>query len=1625
MSQVGRISGPLLTANLERNGINLAFRNTTSDTQLLFLDVNSGKIGVNKGVSSHELDVNSNIRSTNLISDTISSIANYTIENNNLNVLVGDINLNAADAIKLSNFETDNIHISDNVISTYQSNANIDLKPFGAGLPPNDGVVTSTLLGGEAFVQKVLPDQYIGTGEPTSATWQAIQTFEPGDIGIITFSGVDYPFTVLSWEDSLVYRDVMNIDAPTIPNFVAGWWDNSITIRPITYKTTEIINDLEVIGNLNATGNITADGNIVIGDSDTDNVTLNADIGNDIVPATTNTYALGSNTKRWNNLYTNLVNGQSVVVSELIASGGGDFSKRQGNIFFVSVNGNDANGGDNVQSPFLTIKRALQAADSSVGGPVTIQVFAGEYQEELPLTVPSNVSVIGVDMRNTIITPDTNTQSSDVFLLNGESTIQNLTIKNFYAPGYAFKFAPNAIISTRSPYIQNVTVITQGTTTSASDPRGFDSGDAGGGAYIDGASVNSLSNEASMLFHSVTFITPGVDAVTMTNGVRVEWLNSFTYFANRGLYAVDGVTGHLSTDGSTVKYGAEIRSIGSANVYGNYGAVADGADTLMYLIQHNFGYIGAGKDVTNDPTLAIQANEVVKLNSGRIYYQSVDHFGNFRVGDQFFIDQESGSTSIVLTEAEVDSLNGLVITTNQQTSIINGEKIDLGDFTIAGNTINTITQDFNVDSAGTINFTSDVAIANNLTMTGDITIGGTLVTLGNQSTDTVNFNTPFSQNIEPDVSGLYNLGSPSKKWIKGWFGAANVSDIEFNENYISTTVSNADLDIRANGTGEILVPNNNVQINNNLTVNSNTFLNGGSYYTTPNIDLTLTLDNPNAYGTSAADQFGFSVAISSNYAIVGAWLEDDAGGTTSGKAYIFNVTTGSLLHTLDNPNAYGTSNADRFGQSVAISGNYAIVGAWSEDDAIGNDSGKAYIFNVTTGSLLHTLDNPNAYGTSNSDSFGYSVAIGGNYAIVGVPYEDDAGGSSSGKAYIYNVTTGALVHTLDNPNAYDTSNGDYFGGSVAISGNYAIVGVPYEDDAGGGGSGKAYIFDVTTGSLIHTLDNPNAYGTSLGDYFGQSVAISGNYAIVGAWFEDDAVGDSSGKAYIFDVTTGALLHTLDNPNAYSASFNDQFGYSVAISGNYAIVSANEEDDAGGGASGKAYIFDVATGALLLTLDNPNAYSASALDRFGYSVGISGNYAIVSAPGEDDAGGSGSGKSYIFQFTDPTLIVDPTDVNITGTLLQTGDTTISNDLNVTGAAHITGLLDVGAKAQLENILIDGNLITTTASNSDLDLRASSTGNINIPNNDVVVSNAFTVRDITGTDLVVQTSVALNEIITSSQIVIDDNFITTSLSNSDLELRANGTGGIQIQDDMLFNQNVISTTQDLNFTVGGNLNITSNSALLLSNGDDLQRVNNAAGNIRFSTQDNVFEGYGIAPIGFGGVYSADRRTNIFAHPTNDTINITVNNLAVGQVNSGGIEIHGLQTDDVNINANVISTSVSNSDLELVRNGLGRIVVGDTIFKNNQIINNNPSSGLILTNTANGYVKFAGTGAVSFPSGNNTTERGTANQIGDARWNETDGYMEVWDGTNWITAQGGGETVTQAFMEELLGEWSLILG
>jgi len=179
-----------------------------------------------------------------------------------------------------------------------------------------------------------------------------------------------------------------------------------------------------------------------------------------------------------------------------------------------------------------------------------------------------------------------------------------------------------------------------------------------------------------------------------------------------------------------------------------------------------------------------------------------------------------------------------------------------------------------------------------------------------------------------------------------------------------------------------------------------------------------------------------------------------------------------------------------------------------------------------------TINNPNAYGTVDGDRFGYAVSAFGNYYAVSAYGEGEDGYTNSGKVYIFNSTTGALVYTLNDPNAYGTPSGDRFGASVALSDTHCIVGATLEDDSGGLNSGKAYIFDLATGNLARTLDNLNSFGTSAGDGFGRTVGISGNYCIVGASAEDVYGYANSGVAYIFNVTTGALLHTLNNPNCF-------------------------------------------------------------------------------------------------------------------------------------------------------------------------------------------------------------------------------------------------------------------------------------------------------------------------------------------------------------------------------------------------------------------------------------------------------------------------------------------------------------
>ena len=302
---------------------------------------------------------------------------------------------------------------------------------------------------------------------------------------------------------------------------------------------------------------------------------------------------------------------------------------------------------------------------------------------------------------------------------------------------------------------------------------------------------------------------------------------------------------------------------------------------------------------------------------------------------------------------------------------------------------------------------------------------------------------------------------------------------------------------------------------------------------------------------------------------------------------------------------------DRFGRSVAISGATVIVGAIYADDDNGGGSGSAYLFDTTTGRQLFKL-----LPDDGANIFGYSVAISGTRAIVGAYFGDD-NGFNSGSAYLFDTTTGRQLFKLL-PD--DGAANDIFGVSVAISGTTAIVGA-FRDDDNGTDSSSAYLFDTTTGRQIAKLLPDDG---AANDEFGRSVAISGATAIVGAPLDDDIILNS-GSADLFDTTTGRQVTKL-LPDDGAA--NDNFGWSVAISGATAIVGAWDDDD-NGTHSGSGYLFDTITGTQIAKM-LPN--DGVAEDFFGWSVAIDGapgrRTAIVGAWGDDD-NDSRSGSAYLF------------------------------------------------------------------------------------------------------------------------------------------------------------------------------------------------------------------------------------------------------------------------------------------------------------------------------------------------------------------------------------------------------------
>jgi len=339
-------------------------------------------------------------------------------------------------------------------------------------------------------------------------------------------------------------------------------------------------------------------------------------------------------------------------------------------------------------------------------------------------------------------------------------------------------------------------------------------------------------------------------------------------------------------------------------------------------------------------------------------------------------------------------------------------------------------------------------------------------------------------------------------------------------------------------------------------------------------------------------------------------ITDDKASPTDPPTPTEQPTTPATIATVSSVVKLTASDAvanDEFGSSMAMDGDTWVIGAQE-----GTVSGSVYVF-VRSGITDWTEQAKLTSGTTKDRYGGDGVAIHGDVIVVGAS-EDYAGntGDNMGSAYVY-ARSGSSWTEQAKLAASDGTDTDMFGNSVAVHGETVVVGAHWDD---GGGSVYIYIRSGTTWTQQARL--PASDGDA-GDAFGSSVSIYGNTLVIGDWV-DDAHGESSGSAYIFDRSGTGWTEQAKLFGSETQAY-DNFGISLAIEGDTIIIGTDSETN------GSAYIFD-RTETSWSEQSKQTASAGASNDSFGWSVAIHGNMVVMGADWDDD-NGEQSGSAYIY------------------------------------------------------------------------------------------------------------------------------------------------------------------------------------------------------------------------------------------------------------------------------------------------------------------------------------------------------------------------------------------------------------
>ena len=364
--------------------------------------------------------------------------------------------------------------------------------------------------------------------------------------------------------------------------------------------------------------------------------------------------------------------------------------------------------------------------------------------------------------------------------------------------------------------------------------------------------------------------------------------------------------------------------------------------------------------------------------------------------------------------------------------------------------------------------------------------------------------------------------------------------------------------------------------------------------------------DPNQIRTDVENRFivfpSRFLAVTPKYTVIGSPQE----GANSGDVQVWDNISQSVVHTLSNPNPNGkfntgdwqnTTTADYFGWSVDASDSWIVASA--PYNLYGNDTGSVYVFNADGGYQREIVGNNTDSGGSNL--FGWNVAVSTNYLAVSC--------SDNHKVVLFNPSNGTRLREI----VVNNTDGS-FGTAMDIDDTYLVVGQPFKRDQGFQFGGKVFVYRLSNGSLAYEIENPGA--SVLNDEFGKDVAMNDSIIVVGSPGDTN----SSGKVYVFDKGDGSLLHTITNPNVFAGTDpQDKFGYNVALSSKYLLVSAPYEDQFGYTNTGAIYSYDLSdlgSNTPLRQFENPNVF---ANGEFGYSLAASPDGLYAACSGDIEVG----------------------------------------------------------------------------------------------------------------------------------------------------------------------------------------------------------------------------------------------------------------------------------------------------------------------------------------------------------------------------------------------------------------------